>query len=599
MSLTPGASGKPRSPAPLAGRPSSSAAAATVDTLAVPQQGVGLFPLRSSSSPSSTQQQSSSASLSPNTSTTPTGSATGNPRNKVSLKPGFSLMEWIRLTKSGKDLAGTGGKFIDVTAEELKKHKKRGDAWIALNGKVYNVTPYMDFHPGGWDELIKGAGKDATDMFNDIHSWVNYESMLAACLVGKLVDRGSSPLNKLVKKNSVSAAWDDSMMLPPSKPVIPPIKSPPSRTPLPTLDTHQTDEAMTVCVYTRRPDTRKEDVIAEVDDSGNNLRCVIKFNDDQTAFVLRYKLFAAARLNVSKVKVAHSIGKVEFVLEKMRAGKWANLGEALEDSGVVVKESALHPEWREWYVCGREQVTHDVQRLFLKPPLDNQGFHFFVPTGHHVRIQADVEGMDIVRSYTPVFKSFAAAQDDVDDEGGIHLLYKTYPDGAMTSGHLRHVQVGFTVRISDHMGKFNPLALSDVNHLILIAAGTGFTPMAKLTTTYLSTSKPSSGRRRVSFCFFNKTAADIMWKDQVDKFSSEHEEEFAVHHALSREDDPSAWEGARGRISKEMLEGFVGGDKEPGKSLACICGPIPFIKDAERILKEMDYGEEEIKIFQG
>ena len=70
--------------------------------------------------------------------------------------------------------------------------------------------------------------------------------------------------------------------------------------------------------------------------------------------------------------MAHSIGKVEFVLEKMRAGKWANLGEALEDSGVVVKESALHPEWREWYVCGREQVTHDVQRLFLKPPLDNQ-----------------------------------------------------------------------------------------------------------------------------------------------------------------------------------------------------------------------------------
>ena len=59
----------------------------------------------------------------------------------------------------------------------------------------------MDFHPGGWDELIKGAGRDATDMFNDVHSWVNYESMLAACLVGKLVDRGNSPLNKLVKKN--------------------------------------------------------------------------------------------------------------------------------------------------------------------------------------------------------------------------------------------------------------------------------------------------------------------------------------------------------------------------------------------------------------
>ena len=43
-------------------------------------------------------------------------------------------MEWIRLTKSGKDLAGTGGRLLEVTTEELRKHKKRGDAWIALNG---------------------------------------------------------------------------------------------------------------------------------------------------------------------------------------------------------------------------------------------------------------------------------------------------------------------------------------------------------------------------------------------------------------------------------------------------------------------------------
>ena len=28
---------------------------------------------------------------------------------------------------------------------------------MALNGAVYNVTQYMDFHPGGWEELVKGA----------------------------------------------------------------------------------------------------------------------------------------------------------------------------------------------------------------------------------------------------------------------------------------------------------------------------------------------------------------------------------------------------------------------------------------------------------
>jgi cytochrome-b5 reductase len=58
-----------------------------------------------------------------------------------------------------------------VTRAELRKHRKRKDAWIALNGAVYNVTPYMDFHPGGWEELVQGAGRDATDMFNEIHRY--------------------------------------------------------------------------------------------------------------------------------------------------------------------------------------------------------------------------------------------------------------------------------------------------------------------------------------------------------------------------------------------------------------------------------------------
>jgi cytochrome-b5 reductase len=34
--------------------------------------------------------------------------------------------------------------------------------------KVYNVTPYMKYHPGGVDELMKGAGMNATDLFNQV-----------------------------------------------------------------------------------------------------------------------------------------------------------------------------------------------------------------------------------------------------------------------------------------------------------------------------------------------------------------------------------------------------------------------------------------------
>lgn len=57
-------------------------------------------------------------------------------RNKVSLKRGRSLMDWIRLGRSGKDLTGVGGKVLEVTEEELAKHKLEEDVWMAIRGRL-------------------------------------------------------------------------------------------------------------------------------------------------------------------------------------------------------------------------------------------------------------------------------------------------------------------------------------------------------------------------------------------------------------------------------------------------------------------------------
>lgn len=43
-------------------------------------------------------------------------------------------MDWIRLTKSGKDLTGLKGRLIEVTEEELKTHNKKDDCWICIRG---------------------------------------------------------------------------------------------------------------------------------------------------------------------------------------------------------------------------------------------------------------------------------------------------------------------------------------------------------------------------------------------------------------------------------------------------------------------------------
>lgn len=43
-----------------------------------------------------------------------------------------------------------------------------GPVCALLLGLVYNVTPYMDYHPGGEDELMKAAGIDGTDLFDQV-----------------------------------------------------------------------------------------------------------------------------------------------------------------------------------------------------------------------------------------------------------------------------------------------------------------------------------------------------------------------------------------------------------------------------------------------
>jgi cytochrome b involved in lipid metabolism len=52
----------------------------------------------------------------------------------------------------------TSDKFRPISLEELGQHKTMDSAWCALNGVVYDVTVYLNYHPGG-DILLQGCGK--------------------------------------------------------------------------------------------------------------------------------------------------------------------------------------------------------------------------------------------------------------------------------------------------------------------------------------------------------------------------------------------------------------------------------------------------------
>ncbi|PWY94998.1 hypothetical protein BO94DRAFT_215843 [Aspergillus sclerotioniger CBS 115572] len=114
------------------------------------------------------------------------------------LEPGYSPLDWAALTSNpnnklrGENLPPT---LIRVTPSMLKTQngRKGADAWTSYQGKVYNITPYIPFHPGGKGELLRGAGKDSGKLFFEIHPWVNWDAILGECLVGILVSETEEP----------------------------------------------------------------------------------------------------------------------------------------------------------------------------------------------------------------------------------------------------------------------------------------------------------------------------------------------------------------------------------------------------------------------
>jgi cytochrome b involved in lipid metabolism len=48
---------------------------------------------------------------------------------------------------------------------EVALHNTPADCWMAIDGKVYDVSNYASQHPGG-DAVYQGCGQDATELFN-------------------------------------------------------------------------------------------------------------------------------------------------------------------------------------------------------------------------------------------------------------------------------------------------------------------------------------------------------------------------------------------------------------------------------------------------
>ena len=62
------------------------------------------------------------------------------------------------------------------SVEDVQQHNKEKDAWITHRGKVYDVSDFLERHPGGKDILLSYAGQDVTTLMTqeDIHEHTSF-----------------------------------------------------------------------------------------------------------------------------------------------------------------------------------------------------------------------------------------------------------------------------------------------------------------------------------------------------------------------------------------------------------------------------------------
>ncbi|KAK9887734.1 hypothetical protein WA026_000050 [Henosepilachna vigintioctopunctata] len=508
-------------------------------------------------------------------------------------------MDWIRLGSSGKDLTGVGSRAgqLEVTPAELATHNKSSDAWMALRGRVYNVTAYLPFHPGGPEELMKGVGRDATNLFEEVHPWVNYESILQKCYIGPLVSASPSvdvkqlfnssktPENKkpvdVQASNSKNPVPEIEIAGPSPEKEEEPVA-------LPKFDWIQKMNDISVFFYTP-PLANPLVEVHRVDDVVHVTLCYSNrtFNNEL--------VFSKGTEWPCVVKVNFETGKIECAFKKTKGNVWSNYGVLKQSSKLAGSFSAKNKIG--YVVTNKMPVSSNV---FLIELGRVDGVLIVMPIANHVRVFAETKDKDFSKSYTPIpsglFTQLGYQKISTDK---LYLMVKRYQDGNM-SKYICDAIKGDILLLSKPF--FSLLKLSDLEkkeNFLLLAAGSGITPMLSILLFLLERRVRKSQSIRLIFC--NRKLNHIPCKQQFDNLSTS-DSRFKVEHILS--DPDNNWRGRTGRITKEIIKSTIeeqlSSANYPKLDLyAFVCGPSGFNQACFDYLTELDIYKEQITVFEG
>lgn len=192
--------------------------------------------------------------------------------------------------------------------------------------------------------------------------------------------------------------------------------------------------------------------------------------------------------------------------------------------------------------------------------------------GQYLTLRTEIDGEDVRRSY-----SICSGVDDGELRIGVRLL----PGGKFSGWADKALKPGDALQVLPPQGRFTlPIEPQARRHVLMIAAGSGITPMLSLIKTLLA----REPHTRVTLIYGNRKLASTMLREELAALKDRHLGRLALHFVFSREAQDAPL--FNGRLDAARLAEFLH-TLVPADTVdeAFVCGPAGMIDDATAALE--------------
>lgn len=239
--------------------------------------------------------------------------------------------------------------------------------------------------------------------------------------------------------------------------------------------------------------------------------------------------------------------------------------------------SARRPVFHPLPVAAVRPLCADAAAVTFAVP-DALVDRFAFAPGQSLTLRRVVDGVDERRSY-----SICAPAG-----GPLRIGVREVPGGLFSRWLVHDVRPGDAVEVLPPTGAFTPDLRVPGRH-VLIAAGSGITPMLSIAASVLAADE----RSRVTLLYGNRRAGTVMFADELADLKDRHPARFELAHVLSRE--PREAELLSGRLDAARLAALVDALVDvAGTDHWWLCGPHGMITGARAVLDGLGVPRERV-----